>query len=57
MEDGVVGGWVQRSSKQDPEKTTILEMGGRDVAPSEDGRTTEVSIRGFWKGFRDLMAV
>jgi len=57
MEDGVVGGWVQRSSKQDPEKTTILEMGGRDVAPSEDGRTTEVSIRGFWKGFRDLMGV
>jgi len=57
MEDGVVGGWVQRSSKQDPEKTTILEMGGRDVAPSEDGRTTEVSIRGFWKGFRELMGV
>ena len=57
MEDGVVGGWVQRSSKQDPEKTSILEMGGRDVAPSEDGRTTEVSIRGFWKGFRDLMGV
>ncbi len=57
MEDGVVGGWVQRSSKQDPEKTTILEMGGRDVAPSEDGWTTEVSIRGFWKGFRDLMGV
>ena len=57
MEDGVVGGWGQRSSKQDPEKTTILEMGGRDVAPSEDGRTTEVSIRGFWKGFRELMGV
>ena len=57
MEDGVVGGWVQRSSKQDPEKTTILEMGGRDVAPSEDGRTTEVSIRGFWKGFRELMGI
>ncbi len=57
MEDGVVGGWVQRGSKQDHEKTTILEMGGRDVAPSADGRTTEVSIRGFWKGFRDLMEI
>ena len=57
MEDGVVGGWVQRGSKQDPDKTTIVEMGGRDIAPSEDGRTTEVSIRGFWKGYRDLMDV
>ena len=57
MEDGVVGGWVQRGSKHDPEKTTIVEMGGRDVAPSEEGRATEVSIRGFWKGYRELMGV
>ncbi|MEK9646680.1 MAG: Rieske 2Fe-2S domain-containing protein, partial [Alphaproteobacteria bacterium] len=57
MEDGVVGGWVQRGSKHDPELTTILEMGGRDVAPTEEGRATEVSIRGFWKGYRELMGV
>ena len=57
MEDGVVGGWVQRGSKRDPEKTTIVEMGGRDVAPTEEGRATEVSIRGFWRGYRDLMGV
>ena len=57
MEDGVVGGWVQRGSKRDPDMTTILEMGGRDVAPSEEGRATEVSIRGFWQGYRDLMGV
>ncbi len=55
MEDGVVGGWVQRGSRRDPDKTTILEMGGRDVAPSREGRTTEVSIRAFWKGYRDFM--
>ena len=30
MEDGVVGGWVQRGSKQDLDKTTIVEMGGTD---------------------------
>ena len=57
MEDGVVGGWVQRGSKRDPEKTTIVEMGGRDVAPTDEGRATEVSIRGFWRGYRDLMGV
>ena len=57
MEDGVVGGWVQRGSKQDLDKTTIVEMGGTDVISSEDGRTTEVSIRGFWKGYRDVMGI
>ncbi len=55
MEDGVVGGWVQRGSRHDPGKATVLEMGGRDVAPTEEGRATEVSIRGFWRGYRDLM--
>lgn len=57
MEDGVVGGWIQRGSRGDQDKSTILEMGGRDVAPTEEGRATEVSIRGFWQGYRDLMGV
>lgn len=57
MEDGVVGGWVQRGSRRDLEKTTIVEMGGRDVAPSAEGRATEVSIRGFWKGYRECMGL
>lgn len=57
MEDGVVGGWVQRSTKSDPQETTLVEMGGRDVAPSIGTRATEVSVRGFWKGYRDLMGV
>jgi hypothetical protein len=57
MEDGVVGGWIQRGSKRDRNKTTIVEMGGTGVASSEDSRTTEVSIRGFWKAYRELMGV
>ena len=57
MEDGVVGGWVQRGTRRDLEKTSVVEMGGRDVAPSRDSRATEVSIRGFWNGYRDLMGV
>jgi phenylpropionate dioxygenase-like ring-hydroxylating dioxygenase large terminal subunit len=57
MEDGVVGGWVQRATRNDGDRTTVLEMGGRDVAPSENGRATEVSIRGFWAGWRALMDV
>lgn len=57
MEDGVVGGWVQRATKRDGDKTTVLEMGGRGVEPSENSRATEVSIRGFWAGWRSLMGV
>ncbi len=57
MEDGVVGGWVQRATGADPDRTSLLEMGGRDVAPSPGSRATEVSVRGFWNGFRDLMGV
>jgi anthranilate 1,2-dioxygenase large subunit/terephthalate 1,2-dioxygenase oxygenase component alpha subunit len=57
MEDGVVGGWVQRASRRDGDATTVLEMGGHDVAPSENSRATEVSIRGFWAAWRALMGV
>ena len=57
MEDGVVGGWVQRATRADPDRASLLEMGGRDVAPSPGSRATEVSVRGFWNGFRDLMGV
>ncbi len=57
MEDGVVGGWIQRGTRRDHDKTTIVEMGGRDVASSAEGRATEVSIRGFWRGYRDCMGI
>ena len=57
MEDGVVGGWVQRATRGDRDRSSLLEMGGRGVAPSPGSRATEVSVRGFWNGFRDLMDV
>jgi len=57
LEDGVVGGWVQRGTRADPDKTSLVEMGGRDVAPSKDSRVTEVSVRGYWNAYRDLMGV
>ncbi|MGE0747179.1 MAG: Rieske 2Fe-2S domain-containing protein [Rhodospirillales bacterium] len=55
MEDGVVGGWVQRGTKGDKDKSSVLEMGGRTVEPSKESRATEVSIRGFWNGYRECM--
>ena len=57
LEDGVIGGWVQRGTRGDPDEMSLVEMGGRDVAPSKDSRVTEVSVRGYWNGYRDLMGV
>jgi phenylpropionate dioxygenase-like ring-hydroxylating dioxygenase large terminal subunit len=55
MEDGCVGGWVQRAAKADPDATTVMPMGGRNVEASQGSRITEAAVRGFWKGWRECM--
>lgn len=50
MEDGAVGGFVQRGVAGAPHMTAVLEMGGGDAVSSES-RVTEASIRGFWKAY------
>ncbi|ROO28970.1 aromatic ring-hydroxylating dioxygenase subunit alpha [Salinisphaera orenii] len=56
MEDGCVGGFVQRGIAGVPEHSSIMEMGGHD-AQSSESRVTEASIRGFWKAYRREMDV
>lgn len=55
MEDGAVGGFVQRGIAGARELEAIVEMGG-DSAESSEGRATEASIRGFWKAYRQYMS-
>ena len=56
MEDGSVGGYVQRGISGAPEgSAAVMEMGGRDIKPSPGVRATEVALRGFWQAYRDLM--
>ena len=57
MEDGCVGGFVQRAAKADPDAQTIMPMGGRTIEPSQGSRVTEAAVRGFWKGWRECMNV
>ncbi len=57
MEDGCVGGWVQTAAKADPAAQTVMPMGGRTIEPVEGSRITESAVRGFWKGWRELMGV
>lgn len=54
MEDGAVGGFVQRAIVGSENENSLMEMGGHGHT-SEDNRTTEASIRGFWQAYRPLM--
>jgi anthranilate 1,2-dioxygenase large subunit/terephthalate 1,2-dioxygenase oxygenase component alpha subunit len=54
MEDGAVGGFVQRGIAGAHDHDAVVEMGG-DSAASSEGRATEASVRGFWKAYRHHM--
>ncbi len=56
MEDGCIGGFVQRGVAAAPDGNGVIEMGGRD-ATSMATRATEASVRGFWKAYRGLMGI
>jgi anthranilate 1,2-dioxygenase large subunit/terephthalate 1,2-dioxygenase oxygenase component alpha subunit len=56
MEDGAVGGFVQRGVAAAEGERAVLEMGGTE-AIAEGTRATEASVRGFWKCYRSHMGV
>ena len=56
MEDGAVGNFIQRAIKGSEEECSVLEMGGIEHA-SQETRTTESSIRGFWQAYRQAMGL
>ena len=56
MEDGCVGGFVQRGIASADEELSVVEMGG-GAADSQDTRATEASVRGFWKAYRSVMGL
>ena len=56
MEDGAVGGFVQRGVATAPGAQSVVEMGGAR-AESQDTRATEASVRGFWKAWRSFMGL
>ena len=51
MEDGCVGGFVQRGIAGASDLSSVIEMGGTR-AESSESRVTEAAIRGFWKAYR-----
>lgn len=56
MEDGAVGGFIQRAIPGSEGDCSVIEMGGFDHA-SQPTRATEASVRGFWHAYRPLMGL
>lgn len=56
MEDGAVGGFIQRAIAGSLDDASVVKMGGHG-ASSQDTRATEVSVRGFWKAYRAAMGL
>ena len=56
MEDGCIGGFVQRAIAGSDDCDSIVMMGGEGIE-SQETRATETSVRGFWKVYRELMDI
>ena len=56
MEDGAVGGFVQRGIAAADRQSAVVEMGGASAGGAET-RATEASVRGFWKAWRTHMGL
>jgi anthranilate 1,2-dioxygenase large subunit/terephthalate 1,2-dioxygenase oxygenase component alpha subunit len=51
LEDGCIGGFVERGAATANGQTSLLEMGGAGTE-SQETRASETSVRGFWKQWR-----
>jgi phenylpropionate dioxygenase-like ring-hydroxylating dioxygenase large terminal subunit len=56
MEDGCVGGFVERGIATAEDQAAIMEMGGSGTE-SQDTRATEAAVRGFWSMWRRMTAI
>ena len=53
MEDGCVGGFVERGIATAEDQSAIVEMGGAGIG-SQATRATEAAVRGFWSLWRRM---
>jgi len=57
MEDGEAIELVHRTSKPDPDRSTVIELGGAGVISDRDYRVTDVPLRGFWSYYAELLGI
>jgi len=56
MEDGAVGGFVQRGIEAAGQQESVIELGGHECE-TQEFRATEASVRGFWRAYRTHMDI
>ena len=56
MEDGCVGGFVERGIATAESEAAIVEMGGAGIE-SQTTRATEAAVRGFWSLWRRMTGI
>jgi len=57
MEDGEAIEIAHRASKSDPDRTSVIELGGAGVISDRDYRVTDVPLRGFWSYYAELLGI
>ena len=56
VDDGAIVEYVQRGiAGSGYDRSSVMEMGGSEVASVAGSRATETTLRGFWTGYRDSM--
>jgi anthranilate 1,2-dioxygenase large subunit len=57
MEDGEAVEIAHRASKSDPDRASVIELGGGGVISDRDYRVNDVSLRGFWSYYAELLGI
>ena len=57
MEDGEAIEIVQRASRPDPDRTSVIELGGAGPISDRDYRVNDVPLRGFWSYYSELLGI
>ena len=57
MEDGEAIEIVQRATKAAPDAAQVLEFGGKGEIYDCDYKINDVSVRGFWSYYSELLGI
>jgi anthranilate 1,2-dioxygenase large subunit len=57
MEDGEAIEIVQRATRPDPLRSSVIELGGGGVISDRDYRVNDVPLRGFWSYYAEVMGI
>lgn len=56
LEDGCIGGFVERGAAATSDEFELLQMGGVGTE-SQETRASETAVRGFWKQWRSVVVI